>query len=302
MIKICRLCGQQADLSESHIIPKFVTDWLKKTSATGYLRSTPTINRRSQNGIKEHMLCSNCETMFNRWETPVANNIFYPYCRRESVNFKYGPWLLKFAVSVSWRALTHYFGYSRGEYKYSDLAITWINRSLKAWKEFLLDKSPNPGSFEQHLLLVDIIESASNPEHFEANINRYLTRVQEINMAHSDGDPRFIYVKMGKMILLGFIHYENPNYWKGTKIHVKQGTIGGDVTVPEQFFEYLNERADTMRKYDESISSKQKEKIHKSYMRDLDHVGRSETFQAIDADVSMFGRKTAFKKTRNDES
>jgi len=299
---ICRLCGQEAKLAESHIIPKFVTDWLKKPSATGFLRSTPIINRRSQDGLKEHMLCYSCESKFNEWETRVANNIFYPHCRRQGKSYKYGPWLLKFAVSVSWRALIWYFDISNEKCDYSDLAIKWINRALKTWKEFLFDERPHPGSFEQHLLLVDIIESASNPENLEPNINRYLTRAQEINIAHSDGDPRFIYIKMGKMILLGLIHYENSKEWQGTKIHVKRGTIGGDVTAPAQFSEYLNGRADLLRRYEESISLRQKAVIHETYERNIDRFAKSETFQAIDADVRIFGKKAAFHKVRNSES
>lgn len=35
---ICALCGKNAELRESHLIPKFVGEWIKRTSATGYLR------------------------------------------------------------------------------------------------------------------------------------------------------------------------------------------------------------------------------------------------------------------------
>jgi len=216
------------------------------------------------------------------------------------VGFKYGPWLLKFAVSVSWRALTDYFGYSKVQYEYSDSEIQWINKALSTWKKFLFDEIPHPGPFEQHMLLVDTIASASNPSQLETNMNRYLTRSQEINIAHSDGDPSFIYVKMGKMILLGLIHYENPKQWQGTKIHVKRGIIGGNVTVPDQFSEYLNERAGVMRKYNEKISRKQRDRIHESYMKNMDRVAESETFEAIDADVSLFGKERAFKKEKDE--
>ena len=104
------------------------------------------------------------------------------------------------------------------------------------------------------------------------------------------------------MILLGLINYENPKHWQGTKIHVKRGAIGGDVSIPEQFSKYLNERAKGMKKYDHDISQKQRQKIHEAYSKDLDHVTRSESFQAIEADVRFFGIEKAFSKARNDES
>ena len=197
---ICRLCGQESKIVESHIIPKFVSDWLKSTSANGFFRSSQIVNRRLQDGMKEHMLCLTCESMLNKWETQVANNIFYPHSRGERDYFEYGAWLLKYAVSISWRSLTHYIDNSKDEIEYSDSALKWIDKALISWKEFLFDKRPHPGSFEQHLILVNILKSVSNTEHLAPNLNRYLTRIQEINLAHNDGDPLFIYTKMGKMI------------------------------------------------------------------------------------------------------
>lgn len=44
----CALCRDNTELKESHIIPKFVGKWLKRTSATGYLRNIDNINKRQQ--------------------------------------------------------------------------------------------------------------------------------------------------------------------------------------------------------------------------------------------------------------
>ena len=45
MNHICALCHESKELKESHFIPKFVGKWLKKTSATGYLRNVDNINK-----------------------------------------------------------------------------------------------------------------------------------------------------------------------------------------------------------------------------------------------------------------
>lgn len=97
----CKLCGKIKTLRESHIVPKFVFDWLKVSSGTGFLRWSEMPNKRVQDGKKEHILCSNCEALFNQWETPFATRIFHPLNRQESLRFEYESWLLKFAVSVS---------------------------------------------------------------------------------------------------------------------------------------------------------------------------------------------------------
>ena len=48
----CAFCGRQQALRLSHIIPKFVFDWLKRTSATGLLRVGYEVNRPAQDGFK----------------------------------------------------------------------------------------------------------------------------------------------------------------------------------------------------------------------------------------------------------
>ena len=108
MIAKCQLCGKKRDLKESHMIPSFVYKWLKASSGTGHIRFGGTPNLRSQDGYKVYLLCGSCEDLFNTWETTFANLIFHPLNKGEASSFKYGPWMLKFAVSVSWRVLTYF--------------------------------------------------------------------------------------------------------------------------------------------------------------------------------------------------
>ena len=49
---ICKLCEKKAKLEESHIVPKLIFRWLKKTSATGLLRKGADINKPVQDGLK----------------------------------------------------------------------------------------------------------------------------------------------------------------------------------------------------------------------------------------------------------
>jgi hypothetical protein len=130
----CHLCGEKKTLQQSHIIPKFFISWLKDSSATGYMRSTPTPSRRSQDGPKSDMLCGDCEEMFGQWETLVASNIFHPFNQHRLRSLSYGPWLLKFAASVSWRSLSYYLEMSRGSVAYSQSALDIMGKALQTWK------------------------------------------------------------------------------------------------------------------------------------------------------------------------
>jgi len=102
---ICALCGKEKELCESHSIPKFVFDWIKKTSATGYLRQAININKRLQDGTKEKFLCFECETKFSRYEKYFADEFFYPYLNKTKTSFNYNENLQKFIMSISWRLL-----------------------------------------------------------------------------------------------------------------------------------------------------------------------------------------------------
>jgi hypothetical protein len=293
------LCCKRKRLHESHIIPKFVTDWLKKSSGTGFLRSSGMPNRRSQDGEKEQMLCSDCEALFNQWETPFATEIFHPLNTGKAMQFKYGSWLLKFAVSVSWRVLTSYEPKFLSEM--SDPGKTLVTKALQTWKEFLLDLRPHPGSFEQHIMITDIIKSTHGIDSLPPNWNRFMTRGYHINMAHSEGHPLYIYTKMGRVTLLGFIGIEHPRYWIGTKIHVKEGVIGGSIKVPIQFLDYMKERANAVLNVQQRISEKQLEAISTTYRKDPDRAVASETFLALDQDVRMFGKNMVFGENDSKE-
>ena len=293
---ICGLCRRRADLQESHIIPKFVSDHQKATSATGFLRTSEGVNRRVQDGLKLPLLCRDCEGLLNQWETPFAAQIYHPWTRREAKTFDYGPWLLKFAVSVSWRALTWYMDSSRGRRKYTDDERDLVENALTAWKDFLLGARPHPGRFEQHMLLFDAIEATDKPGSLPTNINRFLTRGSGINMELRETRPTFIYTKMGKIMLLGLLEIKRPRAWLGTQIHVKHGSIGGNVSVPGEFFDYLKERARIMHTEYNAMSDKQKAVILKTVHRDPDRAASSETFEMMQRDVGMFGEDAVFPK------
>lgn len=104
----CALCRSSYCEEQSHVIPAFVIKYLKRTSPTGYLRGTRAPNQRLTDGPKHELLCGACEDRFSVWEGRFAQQIWRPLTegRLGSEAFEYGGWLARFAVSVTWRALT----------------------------------------------------------------------------------------------------------------------------------------------------------------------------------------------------
>ena len=102
---LCRLCGGESELQESHVLPAFIYRWARDTSANGHMRSGEMPNRRIQDGHKRYWLCRACEELFSASETAFASKLFYPYTKDAIESVTYGPWLLHFCASVSWRVL-----------------------------------------------------------------------------------------------------------------------------------------------------------------------------------------------------
>jgi len=285
---ICRLCKADGELRESHIIPSFVYKWLKTSSGTGFIRFGEYPNLRSQDGFKSYLLCDECESFFNLWETEFANSAFHPLNKGRGAILHYGPWMLKFAVSVSWRVLTFFV-------EEKDLSHFPPNLQKKAsialsyWQNFLLGKSPHPDRFEQHMLPFDRIESFNYPD-MPPNINRYILRTVDIDTVHAGDKSAYVYSKIGRIVLIGFIEMPNPREWKGSKLHVKNGVLGSKhYTFPAGFGDYFIDKAKRLIKIQGSMSKNQKRKIDKTYRRDSDRAANSESMKATDYDVNLFG-------------
>lgn len=82
----CALCRQKSDLQESHIIPKFVTNWMKRTTPVPRFRSSDSPRRPVQDGAKFHLLCSRCEQRFSQLENEFASKVFYKLFTKDAVD------------------------------------------------------------------------------------------------------------------------------------------------------------------------------------------------------------------------
>ncbi len=291
----CPLCGQSSDLQLSHIIPSFVFQWLRDSSATGHIRFLEAPNVRVQDGWKPRMLCSGCEQRFAAWEKSFAEKCFVPILNGTADRIRYRSWMLKFATSVSWRVLQAFKAID-GLAGFPPILVSTADTALNEWGEFLLDRQPHPGRHEQHLLLVDAIESTTVAD-TPANINRYLLRAIEVYVAYTPSSA-ITYAKMGRFVLFGFIEMPHPRRWKGTKLNANEGVFGvTDTQLPSSIGTFIMDRARrTAEKY-AGMSDRQHDRIGETYQRDLDRAADSESLRALHHDVLLFGQE-AFEITR----
>lgn len=292
MTNSCRLCGNNKPLQESHVIPKFVYKWLVKSSGGGFLRFGPSPNKRVQDGYKFYWLCSDCEGLFNTWETEFANKIFYPILNGDKVNVSYNIWLIKFCTSVSWRVLNLFR--EKGQLNhYPENLKNSADNAFHVWKEFLLDERPHPDKYQQHLLPMDIIENYTGND-MPPNINRYILRTVDVDAVHNKSSA-FTYSKLERFVILGFIEEPKPRSWEGTKVNLKKGTVGPrSYSIPGPFGEYFMGKAKRMMQLQSTISDNQNKKIEETFKKNIHKIPDSETFRAMNQDVKLFGSDAFF--------
>ena len=286
-LNYCKLCGNRSELQESHIIPKFVFKYLKKSSVTGYFRLGEIPDRRPQDGYKIPLLCRRCEQMFSQWERLFASKVFIPLNKDQTLG-GYGSWLLKFAVSVSWRVLS-FFRNELDLNHFPEKLLISVDSALKTWKDFMFDERPHPGKYEQHFLPFSGLISGHDDPEIPTNINRYIFRSIDIDAACNKNEA-FIYAKMCRTLFIGFIEIKNPNHWRDTKIHVKQGKLTKrHYRLPMELRDFIYYKARRAKNVQKKMSDKQWERIGNDYRKRIDQFPDSDMFKAMDQDAILFG-------------
>jgi hypothetical protein len=226
---------------ESHIIPKFFGREFKKRTHSQTLVNgiNPEKNPQPQDITKVYLLCQSCEKLFSKWETEFRNKIM-PANKSLLAPITYGDWMLKFAVSVSWRILA-YLKYSQ---PYSEKDVTskeLINfflplsqdshveaeKALETWGLFLLDKRTDVAPYDQHFLLL----SGKNFPNENCNALAF-TIFQDDGIVAT-------HALMAQFVILGFIKQSPEWEWKGTEIDPISGQIGLQQTIPQVYATWL---------------------------------------------------------------
>lgn len=106
----------------------------------------------------------------------------------------------------------------------------------------------------------------------------------------------FTYSKLGRFIILGFIHEPSPNQWRGARVHATEGIIEPrKYVIPRALGDYLNEKARQMSEALNTVSDRQQSKIEEAFRANVDRFIGSDAFAAMQADIELFG-SDAFSK------
>jgi hypothetical protein len=207
--RTCGLCGARKELQQSHIIPKFIAQWLKDTSASGFLRTGA--GYRTQDTYKINLLCHDCEEMFSAWETCFAEQIFYAF-QNGKTNLHYDDRLNKFMLSIAWRLLRVHL------YELADDPIRkkHAETALEKWKDYLLGKAKEWKPYENHIFFLDTLgrQSTELPDRFLW----YTLRSIDSMIATPANDEIFTFAKIPGILLVSSICPTEFEGWKVSKL------------------------------------------------------------------------------------
>jgi hypothetical protein len=192
LLEKCKLCERETRVVQSHIIPAFAMRWLKDTSGTGRLRQAINPNVPRQDMTRVRLLCKDCEGRFSGWETNFAERIFLPARGGGAFAFRYGEWLLRFAVSIAWRVAAVEIELLRSV---KPSLADKVGAALGIWRSYLLSERHDAGAYEHHIFILDYITGATGRTLIPPKTHFYLLRGVDATLVYSSGIV-YVYAKL----------------------------------------------------------------------------------------------------------
>lgn len=283
----CRLCQQDRPLLQGHVIPRFVTKWLRETSATGFLRGPLRPNLRQQDLPTERLLCAGCEELFSKIEKSFAEKVFFPLQEtgRPPSALRHGEWFLRFAVSMAWRAIATDDLVSLRE---RPELVQVVEAAREDWRRYLVGKTDEPGPYEHHIFFLDVITAARGP--IPKGAHAYLLRSVDSTIA-AGRSVVGVYTKLPRILFWASVRPPHAEGWENTLIE-RSGTIRSPQALKDRAFgEFLFDRIQLTIGMMSDLSTRQQHRINDAMMRDPDRVVSSGTFEALMADRAWSDRE-----------
>lgn len=282
----CKLLDIESELKESHIWPKFVIDYVKKTGSQ-YFRNLNKPNKREQDGLKEYLLCEDAEQLFSIREKWFSENIFIPYLDNNIKSFHYDKSLYFFGMSFLWRVLIMHLDFApqiQGEWFFPIL-----KKANDEWKNYLVNQIPPETFSNLQLMFTDRIK--------DTNINAvgldfYLTRALDITIITSD-DKKYlaVYGKFLRFIFWSVLKSEKSLETTSTTINSEIG----DICFPQQIndtnlMSFLTNRTKEIEKLPQP-SERQLDIISKERNRDNGQFWNTDAGKSILNDIFNLDKK-----------
>lgn len=100
----CALCGKEAKLMQSHIVPKLIYKRIRSHKNSRF-RSLDNFTKVMQDGEKRPMLCHDCEELFSSYEVKFASDFLDGYLGTNKIKKALSGEVENYLLTVAWRIL-----------------------------------------------------------------------------------------------------------------------------------------------------------------------------------------------------
>ena len=289
-IKQCSLCRETKELELSHIVPKFVIRYLKKTSV-GAIRNLESPDKVVQDGEKHYLLCGDCEDLFSTYETKFANTFFHPYMRDNVKSFNYDNDIYYFLTSVSWRSL--YLDILDFVERTEDVGIDTETLDCLIAREqemrnYLLKKQPNVAGIEHHIFFFEDIKSITNDLVATRPHTTFHRSITSYTFFNKELKTHATVTNMMGIILFTLYSKGKQEKWVNTEITNGVGLIKAENQKIESVCgNELIEMLNNAKKATSETSEKQKELINSRVQAKLEEFKKSKTFEDLKKDFNL---------------
>jgi hypothetical protein len=235
-----------------------------------------------QDAKKVRLLCNDCEELFSGYEKIFAEKVFIPYHDQGVRSFDYGPWLLKFAVSLVWRAIAKENG---SGWEAEPEMGAQVEEAAQVWADFLLGKRADTAPYEHHFVLWDpqTMGMSGEVEKVPDHVFWYILRHLDATTIWSDKTKvLYGYSKLPQMLFFSGINPKKPANIKGTLIKKKVGTIGLNQVIRNiDFGQFLAGRVKEYRSYMGKMSDTQRSRIEEKMLANPEKSINSKSFETF---------------------
>lgn len=284
---ICRLTYKDSDLQHSHIYPKFVIDWYRKTGGK-YLRGAKNPNLRSQDGYKKYLLSFEAEQLFSLREKWFAENVFHNYMENPFNPIDYDENLFYFSISFLWRFLVLELEQPNiKDFKSYETLI----EAEEQWRQFLY-KGIYPKNYDRvHLMLTDRIKDHDLEV---KGVDYYFSRIMDGTIIFNEKTNFLgVYAKFARYIFWAFFINGDESKLEGTRINPIKGVLKIPQIVNEPAITgFFVNRIEEISKLDYP-SENQQNKIVEEFRNNPNFNNNSDATQSILRDIEFDKKNNA---------
>lgn len=281
----CQLCLQTAELSNSHIVPRYVRVWMVKTS--GAIRNFQTPNMPAQDIYKEHLLCQTCENLFSRRENEFKQKVFDPYHEGNTTEFQYEEWLRYFTASILWRVALSRINMIIPQQSQAEHLLE--EHLLKDWRDYLLGNTAKPNYTQEHIFFTENLDTIFHEQIEEnQNVYSYFKRTLHVGTV-SDGNSLLVFAKLPGILLVSNVGAAEDG-WEGTKVNEQGILLRGQQSIGEVSKGVFSAFVKKFSEFKEEVelSERTKQRLNERYQKmSIDELLKDEDFVAMLKDFDI---------------